>query len=191
MTVSVPPARPRSRTPVQSTGQNVTTPQPVRDATGYASPENVEVFEELRDRVIAELAPTTTLGTLFAEDVALLSWEINLYRKARGALMRAETASLIERQVPPTTLAFSDPQGIRQEIRQYLSGDIPREHLAYLTGSIRVSELEAEAMSLQLSQLTAIDVLLAKAEQRRHAALSQFADYEGSRGSSQLQPVAG
>jgi hypothetical protein len=155
-------------------------------------------LEDLRARIIAELGPTTVLGTLFAEDVAALSWEVDMYRKARAAVLRIKMVDQLLDTMGPQNGGFSmSPQmsavdGRRRELGQFVRGQVEQRDVPGLAGAeVRLTDLESDAMASALQQLTSIDVLLAKAEQRRHAALMQFEDYEGRRGApAAVQPVA-
>lgn len=200
MSSEPPPARPRSRPAAPSEGQTrgrAAPPQRLRDVSAYAVPQNVGTLQDVRARIIAELRPTTALGTLFAEDVAALCWEIDMYRKARAAVLRIKMVDqLLDTMGPPNDGFSMGPQmsavdGRRRELGQFVRGQVEQREVPGLAGTeIRLTDLEADAMAATLQQLTSIDVLLAKAEQRRHAALIQFEDYEGRRATAAVQPVA-
>lgn len=171
----------------------------MRDVSSYAVPENVRHLEDIQERLNDELNPSTHLGTIFAEEVATLTWEIEMYRKAKAAVVRLYMVDdLSEANLPlnagisisPIERASADAQ--REDIGRFLRGQLNQSQVPSLSGRyVQRSEREIDAMAAAMSQLSEIDALIAKAEYRRHAALTQFEKYEAERGAqSRVQPVA-
>lgn len=175
-------------------------------ATGRAS----EKFAEIKDAVEEQLQPSTALERIFAEDVVKLTWEAHMYRLARGALIRARMAAVVSTKMIETEQEARHAQNREAGLRGHQTAPTVSSArtrmwaMRYVTGKTTEDEmpdfpletwdrleLEAAAYAETLDELTKIDVLIAKTEQRRHAALQQFREAASLRSAPALvQPVA-
>lgn len=206
MSSDYPPARPRTRPaqPTEAAPENLAVvPEAaeltMRDVSSYAVPENVRSLEDIQDKIFHELNPSTHLGGVFAEEIATLTWEIEMYRKAKAAVLRMTMINNLEVGLPTQNLGMSlsptdgTPADVRREqLGHFLRGRIEQADVSGLEGRVvRRAEHEIEAIAASILQLAEIDALVGKAEYRRVVAFAQFQRYEGRQHTpGELQRVA-
>jgi len=137
------------------------------------STESAELFESLRADFRNDIKPRDAIERMYCDDIAILSWEIKRWRRARDATMQLALRNalyevLVERlsdmEEGQEAVSYLDQWFTHKEVRQEILETLEKYHLDE-------SAIEGEAFRQCSSLVSQFEQLLASAEARRDRAL--------------------